>query len=96
MLHAARPLHGVHDGAADVHASSPVLRAPLRDVHDLQVSVALRSPSGSVLHDPLCAALRLPAGPGAGLLPGPRSDMRRPGDVCGAGHVCGAGDASRS
>ena len=92
MLHPPRPLPGLHDGAADLHPQGPLLRAAYGHLPDLSVSDSLRAPSGSMLHDPLCAALRLPAGSRAGLLPatgqlrGPelcradlcRAELRRP------------------
>jgi hypothetical protein len=96
MLYPSRSLPGLHDGAADLHSQSPLLRAAHCILPDLPVSDSLRPPSGSMLHDPLCASLRLPPSPRAGLLPatgqlcGPelcrsnmcRAELRRPAQGC--------------
>ena len=57
-----------------LHAAGSLLRGPDGTVHDLPDRHPVRAASGSVLHDPLRAALRLPAGSGAGLLP-PGTDL---------------------
>jgi len=81
MLHAQGRLHDLHDGAADVHAESSLLRPADRHLHDVPVSDALCPPSGAMLHDAVRAALRLPPGSGSGLHPaGP--DVRRPDLRC--------------
>ena len=70
MLHAPYPVYDLHDGAADVHPQGALLRASHRHLSDVPLRDALRSATGSVLHDALRAASRLPPGSGAGLLPG--------------------------
>ena len=64
MLHAAGSLHDLHDGPAGLHPQSSILCAADRDVPDVPLREPLRASSGSVLHDPLRAALRLPSGSG--------------------------------
>ena len=67
MLHAAGSLHDMHHGATDVHPQGSVLRAALRQLHDVPLSDPLCAPSGAGLHDTLRPALCLPPGSGSSL-----------------------------
>src|SRR5258707_203129 len=92
MLHTTDSLHDVHDGSTVLHASGTLLCAANGDVSDVPVSNPMCAPSGSMLHDPLRSALRLPPGSGP-VLP---SHVRRPdGPHVRRPYVCRPGSAYR-
>ena len=76
VLHASDPVHDLHDGTADVHSQGSVLRAAVRQLHDLPLSDPLCAPSGASLYDTLRPALCLPPGSGSGLR-STRTDVQR-------------------